>query len=517
MKAFRSVLVFAALGGLPAAGGCHDEGAEGARGAEGAALDEGAARLVRGGASRASVLVYLKGAADLGPSRALATPAQKGAFVYRALADHAERAQGPLLAWLAGRGASARAFHVVNAVAVYDATPELVRALAARPDVARIAVDRPFKLRLPKVDASDASDASAAAAEGEAVAAPGSNLVTAGAVRVWDEFQVRGEGVVVAGQDTGIEWTHPGLRAHYRGGSGASVDHRYSWHDAIHRPAGGGGNPCGYDAPAPCDDNGHGTHTMGTMVGDDGNGNQVGMAPGAKWIGCRNMDEGEGTASRYIECFEWFLAPYPPGGNPRTDGDPSRAPDVINNSWGCPASEGCQGAEIVPVLQTLAQAGIVVVASAGNEGPGCGTIEAQPATASNVTLSVGAYNHRNGSIASFSSRGPSDLDGQTGPDVTAPGVSIRSTVPGGRYAGSSWSGTSMAGPHVAGEVALLLSADPSLRGKVDEITDVVRSTSRPRTSSQSCGGVSGSARPNNTFGWGTIDAYAAVASRVSPD
>ena len=73
---------------------------------------------------------------------------------------------------------------------------------------------------------------------------------------------------------------------------------------------------------APCDDKGHGTHTIGTAIGDDGMGNQIGMAPGAKWIGCRNMDQGNGTPARYIECMEFFLAPYPVGGTP-AQGDPT--------------------------------------------------------------------------------------------------------------------------------------------------------------------------------------------------
>ena len=59
------------------------------------------------------------------------------------------------------------------------------------------------------------------------------------------------------------------------------------------------------------------------------------MAPGAKWIGCRNMDENVGTPARYIECMEFFLAPYPVNGDPG-DGDPSLAPDITINSWGLP-------------------------------------------------------------------------------------------------------------------------------------------------------------------------------------
>ena len=133
-------------------------------------------------------------------------------------------------------------------------------------------------------------------------------------------------------------------------------------------------------ATAPCDDFGHGTHVMGTGVGDDKAGNQIGVAPRAKWIGCRNMEEGVGRPSSYLECFDFFLAPWDSsGGNP----DPARAPHVIGNSWSCPLGAPPQGEGCVPkslrrAVNTARAAGIFVVASAGNEGPGCSTI-AEPA------------------------------------------------------------------------------------------------------------------------------------------
>jgi serine protease AprX len=539
MNAFRSVAFVLTVGGFVAASGCRVEGDKGVEGveridgsakgesvgravgagrAEGVGRADGAARaagpelgagvagLLKDGAAPASVIVHVKGSADLSPSKALATPAQKGTYVYRALADFADKTQRPLVDWLTARGAKHRAFHIANMVVVYDASPELVREIAARNDVARIALDTPHKLSLPESAGSPDDDANG-------VLAPGSNIVAAGAVTVWNQFGKRGEGVVVAGQDTGYDWTHPALRHHYRGYRGGVANHNFNWHDAIHTGS-STGNVCGYDLDEPCDDDSHGTHTMGTIVGEElSSGNQVGMAPGARWIGCRNMDEGVGKPSTYIECFEWFLAPYPIGGNPRTDGDPTLAPDVMNNSWGCPASEGCSGSEFVPVLQALHDAGVVVVVSAGNNGSSCGSINDQPATISPTTLSVGAFDHVSGAIAGFSSRGPSDHDALPGPDVTAPGVNIRSSVPGGGYS-SFFSGTSMSGPHVVGEIALLLSVDPSLKGNVDEITSIVRATSTPKTSTQTCAGVPGSAVPNNTFGFGIINAAAAAASRV---
>ncbi|HWL87823.1 MAG TPA: S8 family serine peptidase [Polyangiaceae bacterium] len=448
-----------------------------------------------------SVLVYLKGSADLSPSVALASRQERAVSVHQRLVDHAKNAQGPLLAWLAQKGIHATPFHIVNAVLVDDASPGLLRQVAARADVAKLLVDKVVPLkRLPKDDAAEAIVPNTV----------GSNITATGAPRVWNELHFNGAGVVVAGQDTGVDWTHPALKSHYRGWNGTTADHRFSWHDAIH--SGDGSNSCGYNLSAPCDDDAHGTHTMGTMVGDDGAGNQVGMAPGAKWIACRNMDSGNGKPSTYIECSQWFLAPYAQGADP-SSGDPSKAPDVINNSWGCPSSEGCSGSDLVPAIHALSAAGIVFVASAGNSGSSCGSISDQPATDSPDTLSVGAYSHTSGAIASFSSRGPSTLDNKLGPDVTAPGVNIRSSVPGGSFQ-SGWSGTSMAGPHVVGEIALLLSAVPSLRGNVAAITQAVTSTATAKTSSQTCGGVRGSSVPNNTWGFGVIDAFKAVSSKL---
>jgi hypothetical protein len=85
------------------------------------------------------------------------------------------------------------------------------------------------------------------------------------------------------------------------------------------------------------------------------------MAPGAKWIGCGNMDQGNGTPARYIECMEFFLAPYPVNGNPN-EGDPLKAPDITSNSWVCPPSEGCSANTLQAAVEAQAAAGIMMVA-----------------------------------------------------------------------------------------------------------------------------------------------------------
>jgi uncharacterized repeat protein (TIGR01451 family) len=245
---------------------------------------------------------------------------------------------------------------------------------------------------------------------------------------------------------------------------------------------------------------------MGTMVGNDGGSNQIGVAPGAKWIGCRNMDEGVGTPQTYSECFQWFIAPTDlEDDNP----DPSKAPHVINNSWGCPPSEGCTDPNILrTIVQNTRAAGIEVVVSAGNSGSSCSTVEDPPAIY-DASFSVGATDS-NDNIAGFSSRGPVTIDGsgRLKPDISAPGVNVRSSVPGGGYA--SFGGTSMAGPHVAGVTALLLSAYPHLIGDPDSIEAILTSTAVPRTTAETCGDVPGSEVPNNTYGWGRADAFSAI-------
>ena len=151
------------------------------------------------------------------------------------------------------------------------------------------------------------------------------------------------------------------------------------------------------------------------------------MAPGAKWIGCRNMDQGAGTPARYIECMEFFLAPYPVGGTP-AQGNPSLAPDVTSNSWGCPASEGCSTTSLLAAVEAQRSAGITMVVAAGNSGSSCSTVS-DPPSFHEASYTVGALNNGADTIASFSSRGPVTADGslRLKPDIAAPGTSVRST------------------------------------------------------------------------------------------
>ena len=148
---------------------------------------------------------------------------------------------------------------------------------------------------------------------------------------------------------------------------------------------------------------------MGTIVGDDGATNQIGVAPGARWIGCRIMDQGYGTPATYAECFQFFLDPYPVVGDPFLDGDPGMAPHVINNSWTCPPFEGCSWDTLQSIVENVRAAGILVVATAGNSGYSCSTV-ADPPAIYEASFTVGATDSSD-SIAGFSSRGPVSVDG----------------------------------------------------------------------------------------------------------
>jgi subtilisin family serine protease len=332
-----------------------------------------------------------------------------------------------------------------------------------------------------------------------------------------------GQGVVVGGQDTGYEWDHPAIKESYRGWDDtlSQADHNYNWHDAIHEidsmngpPYIAEANPCGLSSLVPCDDHNHGTHTMGTMTGTlSDEGKSIGVAPGAKWIACRNMERGYGSPASYIECFEWFLAPTDLNGeNP----DPSKAPHVIANSWSCPEIEGCTPANFETMqiaVDHLKAAGVVVVVSAGNSGSQCHTVST-PAAIFENSFTVGATRQTD-TIANFSSRGTVTVDSSNRlkPNIAAPGVGVRSSIRNGGFA--TFSGTSMAGPHVAGAVALLISANPELAGQVEAIEELLESTARPMRSDQDCGGVSGMEVPNAVYGYGRMDILAAVQETVS--
>jgi serine protease AprX len=453
--------------------------------------------------ARADFLVVLNDQADVSAAARLPGKTERGRYVRDTLWQKAQSGQRPLLDWLIQRGIPYRSFYIVSLIAL-TGDRALVIALAARADVARIEGNPPIRNLLPKPATGFGAELEQpAVAEQAATAEP--NITYTRAPEVW-AMGFTGQGIVIGGQDTGYQWDHPALKPHYRGWGGSTVSHDYNWHDSIHS----GGGSCGADSPQPCDDYGHGTHTMGIAVGDDGASNRIGMAPGAKWIGCRNMNAGVGQPSTYLECFEFFLAPYPVGGTP-AQGDPDRAPDVTNNSWSCPTSEGCSLVTLQAALDNQQAAGILTVVSATNSGPACSTVTDPPALYSEA-YTIGALNTGADTVATFSSRGPVLVDGSNRrkPDISAPGTNVRSSIPGGLY--GVLSGTSMAAPHVTGAVALLWSARPALRHLIAATEQVLNDAATPIPSA----GCGSSGWPNNTYGYGRLDVKKAV-DQIPPD
>ncbi|HSP44681.1 MAG TPA: S8 family serine peptidase, partial [Chthoniobacterales bacterium] len=379
----------------------------------------------------ASIVILLADQADVSGAHQMKDPNARGWFVYNTLTQHASRTQAGLRAELETRGVTYQSFWAANMI-VATADRALIEWLAAREDVARIDSNNAARWIEPPelanfVVAPNTSSAPNTAEWG---------VRNVNAPSVW-ALGFTGQGMVIGDQDTGMRWTHDALKPKYRGWDGVTANHNFNWHDAVHS----GGGVCGPNTTEPCDDNGHGTHTAGTTVGDDGAGNQIGVAPGAKWIGCRNMDQGNGTPATYTECFQFMMAPTDLNGN---NPDPSLRAHVLNNSWTCPTSEGCTTrAELATIVNNMEAAGIFVVVSAGNAGPNCSTVSDPPAIYS-ASFSVGAYDINN-TLANFSSRGPSTYytPNLLKPNISAPGVDVRSSMRGSDSSFGINTGTSM--------------------------------------------------------------------------
>jgi subtilisin family serine protease len=334
---------------------------------------------------------------------------------------------------------------VINAVAV-TATPKAIEAIARRVDVGRISLDQ--TIVAPGVPGNPGP--------------PEWGLERIRAPLLWS-VGLTGEGVTVANMDTGVDYLHPDLANSYRGGAN-------SWFD-----------PNGEHPDHPVDVSGHGTWTMGVMVGGDAGGSSIGVAPGAKWIAVRIFDDsGKATVSGIHQGFQWLLDP---------DGDPATpdAPNVVNNSW----SYGAQGCnlEFEGDLGALRAAGILPLFAAGGGGPGAGT-DYSPANNPSA-FALGSADSME-EVATDSSRGPSTCDGSIYPEAVAPGVGIRTSDLFDGY--TSASGTSLAVPHAAGTLALLLEAFPNLSAEEQE-------------SALRAGAVDlGVAGSDNTYGAGRLDA-----------
>ena len=427
------------------------------------------------------LLVILHDQADVSAASSIDDYAQRRQYVYETLVDHADTTQSRLRTSLSRLGIAYTPYYLVNALEVHGG-PLLGFWLNTLPEVDR-ALHSPVLRPLPAPIPSSTGTASAPTD-------PQWNLTSIGADRVWKELGITGRGIIVGQSDSGAQWDHPELWDTYRGRDG---NHNYNWFDPWTR------------SPVPTDANGHGTHTLGTIVGKS-----VGVAPGAEWYACTNLARNLGNPARYLDCMQFMLAPFPLGGDPLIGGNAALGAHVINDSWGCPKIEGCDAGALIDAVRALRAAGVFVVASAGNEGDACSTVDS-PLALYDEAFSVGAVD-ASGAIAFFSSRGPVTVDGsrRTKPDIAAPGVAVLSAYPGGTYERAD--GTSMAGPHVAGVVALMWSANPALVGDVDRTEQILAESATPYDydlhGPPRCG--ESEIYPNNALGYGLVDAYASV-------
>jgi subtilisin family serine protease len=442
--------------------------------------------LFRGGGEGAFWLLFEE-KADLAGADRIRDWTARGRFVFERLRSVAERSQARIRGELARRGVAYESFWIVNAIRVTGGR-EVLLELAARPEVASVVADVPHDLS----EVSPEGDAGIGVQDASSVATTEWGIDRIGAPLVWSTFGVRGDGIVVADISTGVLYTHPALVAHYRGNlGGGSFDHNYNWRDPS--------NVC--PSASPCDNNGFGTHVIGTMVGDDGDPgtNQIGVAPHAKFISCKGCESSSCSDAALLSCGQWILAPTDlTGANPR----PDLRPHVANNGWG--TSNGADTFYQATVDAWVA-AGIFPSFMNGNSGPACSTSSA-PATYLNA-YSAGAFDINN-VIAAFSSRGPAPaaVGGEIKPNIAAPGVTVRSSTLSNSY--SSSTGASMAAAHVSGAVALLWSAAPSLIGDI-AATRTLLDDSAIDVENLSCGGT---ADDNNVWGEGRLDVFAAVDS-----
>ncbi|MFI6995206.1 S8 family serine peptidase [Nonomuraea wenchangensis] len=417
---------------------------------------------------KATFWVRMKGAADLSGARRAATKQAKAELVVESKTERAESAQRSLRKLLDARSADYTSYWIVNAVRV-TADEKLATEIAKLPEVETIAPVR--TLSLPKPDKATA-EARVNAVEW--------NIDRIGAPRVWSETGNRGEGIVVATIDSGAQFDHPELAASYRGKNpDGTVTHDYNWFD----PA----RVC--PTSAPCDNNGHGTHVMGTMVGANG----IGVAPGARWIAAKGCELSTCTDASLLAAGQWILAPTDASGqNPR----PDLAPDIVNNSWGGDGYDPWYK----ETVEAWVAAGIFPAFANGNEGPACDTSGSPGQYV--ISYSAGGFDVNN-AVYARSSKGEGE-GGEIKPNIAAPAVNVRSSTPGGTY--DSYTGTSMASPHVAATVALIWSASPALQGDVANTRPLLDSTAVD-VADTSCGGT---AADNNVWGEGRLDAYAAV-------
>ena len=421
----------------------------------------------------------------------------RGWYVYEQLKKTADESQAKFLQSLDKSGTPYQSFWIKNTVLVENSSLNTLNAVLNFPDVERVYARKSYFL-------DNADTSSATTSLGLASIEP--NLTHINADDVWS-MGIDGAGLVVANIDTGVRYTHQALVNQYRGNNGdGSFTHDYNWY-----------NPDDLKDNAPRDGHGHGTHTMGTILGADGVSNTIGVAPGAEWIACVGCPDGNCTDSALLTCGQWIAAPTNlTGASP----NPDMRPNIVNNSWGDCGKN--YDAWYAVVIANWHAAGIYPIFSNGNTSncgytkpPGLNTV-GNPARYGNVT-GVGSTGTQNGQYATHSNWGPTDnMDtiNQTGfadlkPQVVAPGVDIRSAVSTSDTSFAISTGTSMSAPHVAGLVALIWQAAPCMLGDYAKTENIIEQTATDITYDDESGATPTNF-PNFATGWGEIDALAAV-------
>jgi len=410
------------------------------------------------------------------------------AAVVTALQQAATHGQADVLDWIDAQPKTAISevtpFWITSVIAL-KATPAAAASLVDRQDVALATLD--YGIELIEPAAGDGVPTDTTNARG----GPEQGLISIGAPDVW-AMGYTGQGVVVSNMDTGVHGSHEALASRWRG-LNPLYDGHPEW--AFYDPYTG-------NHSFPFDSGSHGTHTMGTVCGGSP-GNQIGVAPGAEWIAAAPIDRYtiEQTVSDAILSFQWLADP---DGNPLTSFD---VPHTNSNSWGLVTSHGYPECDQTfwSFIDNCEAAGVIVLFSAGNEGSSGLRRPGDRALDDFRNMAVAATDPYSGdSIASFSSRGPTNCtsNGSSAikPDIAAPGVDTYSSVPGGY---SSYSGTSMASPHVNGVMALMLSANQDLSS--EQVKQIIYDTAIEK----------GPVGKDNDFGYGLIDAVAAVESALS--
>jgi serine protease AprX len=441
----------------------------------------------------ASINILMTTKADISSFEKLENQDARGHAVMVALQEAATISQTSLKTFLASKNVPFTSYWITNMINVESADIELIHALAERNDVKKISSNHGWKAEGLAWEDKIQPTGSVQTVEW--------NLLHVNAEKVWAQG-FDGTGYSIGNADTGVAFAHEALIKAYKGNHGDRIDHNYAWNDGVKERHFTQTNRCGYNSTVPCDDNGHGTHTTGTSVGSTAT-NVIGIAKGAKWQGCRVMEGGFARDKTIIDCLQWFLAPTDLSGrNPK----PELRPVAIGNSYGC-NPQRCPDSEVQKdAVEALWAAGVFMVVSAGNSGPGCSTVDRAP-THYEKSWVVGATGFNVSAITGFSSRGPVRVDqsNRRKPDVTAPGERVRSSTPPNGYA--AYSGTSMSSPLVNGAIAVLYQAVPKIARKMKCVQHIFEHTARHQPSTL-CGSTQQS--PNNVFGYGTIDMEAAV-------